>query len=645
VLLGASPADAKRALPVGIYNVNNSALTQGPSRIYAMRFVLDRPATIHRLYSGMNWEGVYADELNQAAPVEIRSSALNKGYPSPPPPANLPAGWTPGSGRLHYAHGTGGTIRARLVPMRPDGTPDLSKVLAEDTYPALGRYREIKAQFGFSGRSGMTYSNFHGVQVPAGVPYFVTYQNVHPNPRANFVSLNSPVVSETAAGPNGRNTLDPDAPGAIAGLDPREAVAWSTDGGLSWGWGRQVGAGSVAGDYSGSGDDGVRLPWYAWQETSNGPLRSNQPYYAYTARGSYTLRVKSAPVTTTLTQAGGYAPAGSSVGVVTVRNVRTGQAGRTAALGTGLVKGALTPAVDVVVGDTYEISNSGTVAKAEGDVFLQKMGLIGPGKSPYETVGNEYDRAELFALPHPWFAQPVAPPPPPEPTPDPPPTPDPAPTPDPTPVPTPEPPTPDPVPTPDPTPIPGPAPAPEPPEPAGVVPHALDIALGKPAAASSSLTRQPPSNAVDGSAATTWSSRGSDRQWWRVDLRMAGPVGRVSLDWAKAYGASVRVQTSQDGDKWSGAAALKVAAAGWQTASFAGREARYVRVIGVKGASRNGLSLRDVRVGGETDGVAALRVARSHGRACARRAARVKRSRSKAVRRACLRRTRPGRMF
>ena len=405
VLVSAAPVAAKRSIPVGIYNVNNSALTQGPSRIYAMRFVLDRPAHIFRMYSGMNWEGTYVDELNQMAPVEIRSGALNKGYPSPPPPANLPAGWTPGTGRLHYAHGNGGTIRARLVTMRPDGTPDMSNVLAEETYPALKRYKEIKSNFGFSGRAGMTYSNFGGVSIPADIPHFLIYQNVNPNPRENFVSLNSPVVAEAAAGPNGRNTLDRNAPGAIAGLDPREAVAWSLDGGISWGWGRQVGGGPVPGDYTMSGDDAVRLPWYAWQEQSGAPLQSNQPYYAYTASGSYTLRVKSAPVTTKLTEAGGYAPVGASVGVVTVRNVRTGQVGKTASLGTGLVKGGLSPAVDVAVGDTYEISNSGTVTKAEGDVFLQKMGLIGPSKTPYETVGQEYDRAELFALPHPWFVQ------------------------------------------------------------------------------------------------------------------------------------------------------------------------------------------------------------------------------------------------
>ena len=154
LLVAAAPAAASRSVPVGIYNVNNSALTQGPSRIYAMRFVLDRPARIYRMYSGMNWEGVYTDELNQPAPVEIRTEALNKGYPSPPAPTNLPAGWTTGTGRQHYAHGNGGTIRARLVPMRLDGTPDMSTVLAEDTYPAVKRYREIKSALGLLRPSG-----------------------------------------------------------------------------------------------------------------------------------------------------------------------------------------------------------------------------------------------------------------------------------------------------------------------------------------------------------------------------------------------------------------------------------------------------------------------------------------------------------
>ena len=90
MILSAAPANAAREIPVGVYNVNNSALTQGPSRMYAIRFVLDQPTRLGRFYSGMNWEGVYADAAGPA-PAEIRSSELRKGYPSPPPPSDLPA--------------------------------------------------------------------------------------------------------------------------------------------------------------------------------------------------------------------------------------------------------------------------------------------------------------------------------------------------------------------------------------------------------------------------------------------------------------------------------------------------------------------------------------------------------------------------
>ena len=145
------------------------------------------------------------------------------------------------------------------------------------------------------------------------------------------------------AGPNGRNNLDPNAPGAIAGLDPREATTWSSNGGASWTWGRQVG------HYFGSatGDEGTRLPHYAWQSSATAkPQVSNQPYTAYmTSCTPCTLNNAAVPRRTTLTEAGGYAPVGKSVGVVTVRNMRTGQTGHTASLGEGIRKGPLGTAV------------------------------------------------------------------------------------------------------------------------------------------------------------------------------------------------------------------------------------------------------------------------------------------------------------
>ena len=142
-----------------------------------------------------------------------------------------------------------------------------------------------------------------------------------------------------------------------------------------------------------------------------------------------------------------------------------------------------------------------------------------------------------------------------------------------------------------------------------------------------------------------------DRAWWSVDLGSTFAIGRVSLEWASAYGASVLVQSSMDGKSWATVATLKVTASGWQSVSFVSHRARYLRVIGVKGASRGGLSLREVRVGPSTVQLASLGLSADDRQVCQRRAARVKESRSRAVRLSCLQRAhlraarRSGRMF
>ena len=183
------------------------------------------------------------------------------------------------------------------------------------------------------------------------------------------------------------------------------------------------------------------------------------------------------------------------------------------------------------------------------------------------------------------------------------------------------------------------------------MPADADLARGKSASASSALSGQPAANAVDGSSATSWSSRSNDRQWWRVDLGASVAVGRVSLNWTSASGASVSIETSTDGNNWVVAATLKATAAGWQSVSFLSHQARYVRVIGVKSESRGGLSLLDVRVGPAAGLMAVERLSTSDRQVCERRAARVKRSRSRAVRLTCLQRAhlraarRSGRMF
>ena len=249
LLLVPAGAFAARDVPVGMSNTNDQNL-RNSQWLYAIRFVLDRDTTMYRFFSQMKAKGATWDEHGTRCTV---------------------------AGAGCYAAGDGGTINARLVRIKADGTPDLSSVLAQETIDPRTRYFETKSAYGVSAITLFWYYNMGGVSLKANTPYAMVYRNVHADPTHNFVSNNSIQVRDSDAGPNGRNNLDPNAPGAIAGLDPREATTWSTNGGTTWTWGRQVG------HYFGSasGDDGTRLPHYAWQSSATRKPESNQPYTAY----------------------------------------------------------------------------------------------------------------------------------------------------------------------------------------------------------------------------------------------------------------------------------------------------------------------------------------------------------------------------
>jgi hypothetical protein len=369
----APAANAAREIPVAAANVNDQNMKNANWR-YGLRFVLDGNTRLHRFFIGfkaLGARGVFADQ---------------------------------GSGG--YGEGDAGVMNAQLVTVKADGTPNLARVLAQETVTAQERYRQIKANYGISTVSGQIYFDFRGVPLRANRMYAVVIRNVHRDPARNFFSINSPTMKESEAGPNGYNNLDPNKAGAVGGLDPREAVTWSTDGGTSWVWGRLAGRGYYTG--SRTTDDGTRLPFYGWTSAAgNVKPRSNQPYTNYWQKCTRcTLTLHKAPRAVTLTKAGGYAPVGSRVGVVTVKNLRTGQVGRTASLGTGVTRGALRPAVRIATGDTYTITTAGTVYRNPADNFTRVLFRVGDPNGPYPfttNTANPADRAEVFALPHPWF--------------------------------------------------------------------------------------------------------------------------------------------------------------------------------------------------------------------------------------------------
>ncbi|MFI8092234.1 discoidin domain-containing protein [Streptomyces sp. NPDC086080] len=112
------------------------------------------------------------------------------------------------------------------------------------------------------------------------------------------------------------------------------------------------------------------------------------------------------------------------------------------------------------------------------------------------------------------------------------------------------------------------------------------------------FTSYAPGRAVDGDAGTRWASDWSDDQWLGIDLGATHRVGRVTLDWERAYGTSYRVELSTDGTDWRTAWSTTSGDGGLDTAEFTPVEARHVRIAGLKRGTQWGYSLHEVTVHG-----------------------------------------------
>ncbi|GAA1034909.1 discoidin domain-containing protein [Virgisporangium ochraceum] len=124
------------------------------------------------------------------------------------------------------------------------------------------------------------------------------------------------------------------------------------------------------------------------------------------------------------------------------------------------------------------------------------------------------------------------------------------------------------------------------------------ISQGRPATASSAeSTAMGAGAAVDGNAATRWSSAFSDPQWIQVDLGATATVTQVVLQWEAAYARSFQVQTSPNGSTWTTVHSTTTGTGGTQTLAVTG-SGRYVRVNGTARATAYGYSLWEFQVFG-----------------------------------------------
>lgn len=128
----------------------------------------------------------------------------------------------------------------------------------------------------------------------------------------------------------------------------------------------------------------------------------------------------------------------------------------------------------------------------------------------------------------------------------------------------------------------------------------MNLAAGAAATASSTefslLTSYAPGRAVDGDRGTRWASHWNDDQWLRLDLGESRRIGRVTLDWERAYARAYRIEVSADGNAWRTVWVTDSGDGGLDTAVFDPTDARYVRVVGVQRGTAHGYSLYEVGV-------------------------------------------------
>ena len=131
-----------------------------------------------------------------------------------------------------------------------------------------------------------------------------------------------------------------------------------------------------------------------------------------------------------------------------------------------------------------------------------------------------------------------------------------------------------------------------------------DLAVGRPAIASSAAAGSEAGKALDSDPATHWTSAAGDAApWWQVDLGAVRWVHRVAVAWEPVYGSGYDVQVSRDAQAWRTVAEVTVNGAQDVRTTIPSRRARYGR-IGVRTRTGASVAFGEVGVMGLAGGAA-----------------------------------------
>jgi hypothetical protein len=245
------------------------------------------------------------------------------------------------SGRTGYGAGNGGSWLATTHPVRADGLPDDGRELARSEFRPCDGPRSV-----VDVREGVVRLPMD-LALREGDERVTVVRNTDPRPSANFTSTNFLFTEAGLVGANARNERSSGARDALYGLDPREAVGYSDDGGRTW---------AIPGGQYGRRGGRHFLPAFV-QEYADGRV-AGQPYYYAPAptAGERTMVYSPARRRWTVRGLGAWVPRrGSGELILTVGGRERAKA---AVSGTGMLRAPIDP-VEIGSGDEVRVTARG----------------------------------------------------------------------------------------------------------------------------------------------------------------------------------------------------------------------------------------------------------------------------------------------
>lgn len=130
-----------------------------------------------------------------------------------------------------------------------------------------------------------------------------------------------------------------------------------------------------------------------------------------------------------------------------------------------------------------------------------------------------------------------------------------------------------------------------------VITPTTNLAAGKAVVSSSDENAECAAKyAVDGDAATRWSSAWKDGEWIMVDLGKLYNVGSLGIEWEAAFASKYTVSWSQDNVTWYDALTFGTSSAGYQTHMMYNRPIRYIKITANQRGTNYGASIYEITV-------------------------------------------------